>query len=215
VSLSTAYAIGDVFSVRHSLHRGVGDAKGFYAVYFLLIAIAAAIVLTPGSPLGLLTVAVQVLAGVLLPSATVFLLLLCNDKPVLGPWVNTRWMNYFTGAVIAVLVLLSIVLTASVLFPDATSDQVILGIMGGGGVAAVIVALAIMALSQNGKVAQATASDAEMASRETWRMPPLDLLPPAKLSLAARTWMGMLRLYLVVAGGLVLFRIVMLALGKN
>ena len=89
VSLSTAYAIGDVFSARHSLHRKVTDAKGFYAVYFLLIAVAAAIVLTPGSPLGLLTVAVQVLAGVLLPSATVFLLLLCNDKPVLGPWVNT------------------------------------------------------------------------------------------------------------------------------
>ena len=48
VSLSTAYAIGDVFSARHSLHRGVAEAKGFYAVYFLLIAVAAAIVLTPG-----------------------------------------------------------------------------------------------------------------------------------------------------------------------
>ena len=151
VSLSTAYAIGDVFSARHSLHRKVTEAKGFYAVYFVLIAIAAAIVLTPGSPLGLLTVAVQVLAGVLLPSATVFLLLLCNDKPVLGPWVNTRWLNYFTGAVIAVLVILSVILTVSVLFPDATNEQVILGILGGGGVVAVVAALVIMALSQNGK----------------------------------------------------------------
>ena len=150
VSLSTAYAIGDVFSARHSLHRKVTDAKGFYAVYVLLIAIAAAVVLTPGSPLGLLTVAVQTLAGVLLPSATVFLLLLCNDKPVLGPWVNARWLNYFTGAVIAVLVLLSIILTASVLFPDATNEQVILGILAGGGVAALIIALVTMALSQNG-----------------------------------------------------------------
>jgi NRAMP (natural resistance-associated macrophage protein)-like metal ion transporter len=43
VSLSTAYAIGDVFAARHSLHRKVTDAKGFYAVYALLIAIAAAI----------------------------------------------------------------------------------------------------------------------------------------------------------------------------
>ena len=65
------------------------DAKGFYAVYALLIAVAAAIVLTPNAPLGLLTVAVQTLAGVLLPSATVFLLLLCNDRAVLGPWVTT------------------------------------------------------------------------------------------------------------------------------
>ncbi len=53
------------------------------------------------------------------------------------------------------------------------------------------------------------------ASPAAWRMPPLDQLPPAKLSLAAKTWMGVLRLYLVVAGGLVLFRIVMLAIGQN
>ena len=153
----------------------------------------------------------------LLPGATVFLLLLCNDKPVLGPWVNARWLNYFTGAVIAVLVLLSIVLTASVLFPGATNEQVILGIMGGGGVVAIVVALVIMALSQNGKASEhaAAPADAAMVSRDTWRMPPLDQLPPAKLSLAAKTWMGVLRLYLVVAGGLVLFRIVMLALGNG
>ncbi len=216
VSLSTAYAIGDVFSARHSLHRKVTDAKGFYAVYCGLIVIAAAIVLTPGSPLGLLTLAVQVLAGVLLPSATVFLLLLCNDKPVLGPWANTRLLNIFTGGVIAVLVILSVILTVSVLFPDATNEQVILGILGGGGVVSVVVALVIMALSQNGaSAAPAEEVAAATVSRETWRMPRLDQLPPAKLSRAATTWMGVLRLYLVVAGGLVLFRIVMLAIGRS
>ncbi len=216
VSLSTAYAMGDVFSARHSLHRKVTDAKGFYAVYCGLIVIAAAIVLTPGSPLGLLTLAVQVLAGVLLPSATVFLLLLCNDKAVLGPWANTRLLNYFTGAVIAVLVILSVILTASVLFPDATNEQVILGILGGGGVVSVVVALAIMALSQSGaRTTQSEATVNARISRVAWRMPPLDQLPPAKLSLAAKTWMGVLRLYLVVAGGLVLFRVVMLAIGQN
>jgi NRAMP (natural resistance-associated macrophage protein)-like metal ion transporter len=219
VSLSTAYAIGDVFSARHSLHRKVTEAKGFYAVYFLLIAVAAAIVLTPGSPLGLLTVAVQTLAGVLLPSATVFLLLLCNDKPVLGPWVNSRRLNYFTGAVIAVLVLLSIILTASVLFPDATNEQVIINILIGGGLAAMIVALVILALSGDAEVRKKAeindAKDAAALLRETWRMPPLNRLAPARLSLAAKTWMSILRLYLVVAGGLVLFRIVMLAIGRG
>jgi NRAMP (natural resistance-associated macrophage protein)-like metal ion transporter len=216
VSLSTAYAIGDTFSARHSLHRKVTDAKGFYAVYCGLIVIAAAIVLTPGSPLGLMTLAVQVLAGVLLPSAAVFLLLLCNDKPVLGPWVNPRWLNYLTSAVIAVLVVLSVILTVSVLFPDATSDQVILGILGGGGVVALVVALVIMALSQNGGAGAPTEEVAAAAlSRDAWRMPPLEQLPPAKLSLAAKTWMGVLRLYLVVAGGMVLYRIVMLAIGQG
>jgi Mn2+/Fe2+ NRAMP family transporter len=215
VSLSTAYAIGDVFSARHSLHRKVAEAKGFYAIYFLLIAVAAAIVLTPGSPLGLLTVAVQTLAGVLLPSATVFLLLLCNDKPVLGPWVNARSLNLFTGAVIAALVVLSVILTISVLFPDATTTQTILGVLIGGGVAAAILGLVVIALSRNGKREQADAVLVTGLDRNTWRMPPLASLPPARLSLAARTWMGILRLYLVVAGGLVLVRIVMLAIGKG
>jgi Mn2+/Fe2+ NRAMP family transporter len=216
VSLSTAYAIGDVFSARHSLHRKVSEAKGFYAVYGGLIAVAAAVVLIPGSPLGLLTLAVQVLAGVLLPSATVFLLLLCNDKPVLGPWVNNRWVNYFTGAIIAVLIILSVILTVSVLFPDATNAQVILGIMGGGGVLAAVAALVIIALSQNGgSAAPAEETAVATTSRDSWRMPPLDRLAPAKLSLAAKTWMGALRLYLVVAVALVLFRVVMLAIGHG
>jgi Mn2+/Fe2+ NRAMP family transporter len=117
VSLSTAYAIGDVLSVRHSLHRKPTEAKAFYGTYFGLIPLSAVLVLTPGTPLGLLTNAVQTLAGVLLPSATVFLLLLCNDKAVLGPWVNSRSLNLFTGAVIVVLVILSMILTLSVLFP--------------------------------------------------------------------------------------------------
>src|SRR6202041_718230 len=104
VSLSTAYALGDVLGLKHSLHRGARQAKGFYVVYAALIGGAAAIVLIPGSPLGLLTEGVQVLAGVLLPSATVFLLLLCNDKSVLGPWVNRRITNVFTSGVIAVLI---------------------------------------------------------------------------------------------------------------
>jgi Mn2+/Fe2+ NRAMP family transporter len=93
VSLSTAYAIGDVLSVNHSLHRKPKEAKAFFAVYGGLVVLAAALVLTPETPLGLLTNAVQALAGVLLPSATVFLFLLCNDEAVLGPWVNGRGLT--------------------------------------------------------------------------------------------------------------------------
>lgn len=85
VSLSTAYAVSDVLNFKHSLHRKFSEARVFYSVYGGLLLVAAMLVLTPGVPLGLLTNSVQVLAGVLLPSATVFLLLLCNDKAVLGP----------------------------------------------------------------------------------------------------------------------------------
>jgi len=213
VSLATAYAAGDVFAVRHSLHRKVTDAKGFYALYCGLILLAAALVLIPGIPLGLLTNAVQTLAGVLLPSATVFLLLLCNDKAVLGPWVNGRGMNIFTGAVIWMLVMMSVVLTASVLFPEAATAMVIVRILLGGAIIGLIAAI-IMLLPRKRRLRTKKAKSAsrfKAVQRENWRMPPLDALEPAKLSRASRLWMLVLRGYLLVAGGLVLSRIVMLA----
>jgi hypothetical protein len=71
-----------------------------------LVPLAAILVLTPGTPLGLLTNAVQTLA-VLLPSLAVFLLLLGNDNAELGPGVNSRYLNVCTGTVIAILVVLS------------------------------------------------------------------------------------------------------------
>ena len=131
VGLATAYASSDVLGFNHSLHRPVTKAKGFYLCYAALMAAAATLVLLPGAPLGLLTEGVQTLAGDLLPSATVFLLLLCNDKAVLGPWVNSTKLNIFTAAVVWVLVLLSVVLTASVLFPDISSGAIV-AVLGGG-----------------------------------------------------------------------------------
>lgn len=210
VSLSTAYAIGDVFAVRHSLHRKPGDAKFFYAVYTGLIVIAAALVLTPGTPLGLLTNLVQSLAGVLLPSATVFLLLLCNDQAVLGPWVNSKRLNIFTAGVIAVLVMLSVILTASVLFPGITEGQII-GVLSGGSALTLALAVAVKAYERWRGIAH-VAAPVEDRPQQTWRMPPLESLAPAELTLLSKTWMLVLRGYLLIAAGLLLARLVQLAL---
>ncbi|HEV2450391.1 MAG TPA: NRAMP family divalent metal transporter [Streptosporangiaceae bacterium] len=210
VSLSTAYAIGDVFGLKHSLHRGVRGAKGFYAVYGGLVAAAAGVVLLPGSPLGLITEGVQVLAGVLLPSATVFLLLLCNDRAVLGPWVNGRKTNAFTSGVVAILVTLSVVLTASVLFPGVTAGQ-ILGIMAGcAGAAALMAGFALARQRRPGSVALVPV---DRTGRESWRMPPLTLLDRPVMSATRKAGMSALRLYLVAAMILVIVRIAQLAAG--
>jgi Mn2+/Fe2+ NRAMP family transporter len=209
VSLSTAYAIGDVFGLRHSLHRGVGNAKGFYAIYTGVVAVAAGIVLLPGSPLGLLTEGVQVLAGVLLPSASMFLLLLCNDRDVLGPWVNGRKTNLFTSAVVAVLVTLSVILTASVLFPAITAGQ-ILAIMTGCGAAAILAAGYALTRRRPGLPAAGAGGQAD---RKAWRMPPLALLHRPAMSTGRKIGLGALRLYLLIAMILVAVRIVQLALG--
>jgi NRAMP (natural resistance-associated macrophage protein)-like metal ion transporter len=211
VSLSTAYAVSDVFGFNHSLHRGVKGAKGFYAIYAGLVAVAAIIVLLPGSPLGLLTEGVQVLAGVLLPSASVFLLLLCNDKDVLGPWVNGRKTNMFTAVVVAILVTLSVILTASVLFPGITAGQILIIVAACGAASLVAAGYAGARRLRAGTLA---VTPVDRTGQDQWRMPPLALLARPTMSAGRKIGMSALRLYLAVAMVLVIVRIVQLAMGK-
>ena len=208
VGLATAYASADVLGFNHSLHRPVTKAKGFYACYAGLMIVAGALVLTPGVPLGLLTEGVQTLAGVLLPSATVFLLLLCNDKEVLGPWVNSKRLNVFTASVIWVLVLLSIILTGSVLFPSIGSTA-ILGVLFGGSALGAIGALFLSVRSHRRRIG--TDSDAVTPvpqARDTWRMPALNLLARPAMSTQRKIGLITLRGYLLVAFTLVIVKIV-------
>jgi hypothetical protein len=217
VSLSSAYAIGDVLGMNHSLHRGFGQAKGFYAVYGALVGAAATIVLIPGSPLGLITEGVQVLAGVLLPSATLFLLLLCNDKDVLGPWVNRRITNVFTSGVIAVLITLSVVLTASVVFPAITAGQIIAICAT---CAAVSVAGGLVVLVRRHRIRRAAAGSPDLdsvsglsrADRLNWRMPPLSELGAPVISRGRRLGLTALWAYLLIALAMVIVKVVLIAL---
>ena len=147
VTLSTSYAFGDVFGIRHSLHRGFKDAKQFYFSYTAMVVVAAGIVLIPGAPLGLITTSVQALAGLLLPSASVFLLLLCNDPEVLGPWVNPKWLNGVAAVIVGILLVLSGTLMATTLFPniDVTAVFMWLAVALAGGGHVVLVVLRIVA----------------------------------------------------------------------
>ena len=214
VSLSTAYAMGDCLKINHSLHRGVKQAKGFYAVYAGIIAFAATIVLVANDHVqGVLTVGVQALAGVLLPSASVYLLLLCVDKDVLGPWVNNRKTTVFTGAVIAVLVALSLVLTGSVLDQSITAGQ-IEAVLGG----CMVVALAfggwlgIRALRTR-RAPDFVAEHLDRSGRADWRTPPLDQLGQVRFSVGTRVGLTVLRGYLAVATVLVAVKLVSMMLG--
>jgi NRAMP (natural resistance-associated macrophage protein)-like metal ion transporter len=208
VTLSTSYAFGDVFGQRHSLNRGIRDAKVFYASFTLMVAFAAGIVLIPGAPLGLITTSVQALAGVLLPSATVFLLLLCNDHEVLGPWSNPPWLNAIASVIIAVLVELSLILMASTMFPSINVTR-LFEYLSLGTAAALLVA---GAYTLRRRAAQPVmASEEPVAERSTWTMPPLALLERPVWSPGRKTAMLVLRGYLLVAMILLVVKTVQLA----
>ena len=211
VTLATSYAFGDVFGLKHSLHRGFADAKQFYLSYTAMVAFAAAIVLIPGAPLGLITTAVQALAGLLLPSASVFLLLLCNDREVLGPWVNRTWLNWVAGLIVGTLLLLSGILMATTLFPRLN----VVAVAGYLSLALVILAAAAVPalrwMARRQPTRPAAQLPARGVDRNTWRMPPLTLLEPVTWSPGTRLGMIALRGYLVIGAVLLIVKAVQLA----
>lgn len=172
VTLTTSYVVGDVLTVSVSLNSGWREAKGFYATFAGLVGLAALLVLIPGAPLGLVVTSVQALAGILLPMSTFFLLSLCNDRAVLGPWVNATWLNLVAGLVIAVLFVLSFLLTFTTIFPhlDVLGVVEVAGVVLGVGFCASVVGL-ILYRRVNPK-----APVEYEGRRELWRMPPAALL---------------------------------------
>jgi len=214
VTLSTSYAFGDVFGIKHSLHRKFKDAKTFYASYSAMIALSAAIVLIPGAPLGLLTTSVQALAGILLPSASCFLLLLCNDREVLGPWMNPRWLNVLAAVIVGVLVDLSGTLVVTTLFSSLNSALAALWI-GVGLLAGALGYVGWLRVTRSRRPAREPHPRTTMSAtdRLNWRMPPLALLKPVQWSAGTKLAMGMLRGYLVISVVLLIVKAVQLGTG--
>ena len=209
VTLATSYAFGDVFGLRHSLHRGFREAKLFYGTYTAMVVVAACIVLVGNDNLlSLITVAVQALAGVLLPSASVFLVLLCNDSEVLGPWVNKPWLNVVATVIVSVLLELSLILVLSTMFPSVDVTKVVIVLSS---IVGIVVAVAsVLILRSPVHVAEMSADD-----KANWRMPALTLLQHPQWSLGRRVAILTLRGYLVLAVVLLVVKAVQIALGHH
>jgi len=118
ISLATSWAIGEVFGWAHSLNQKVREAPWFYAYYFSALLIAGIVVLIPGAPLVLITLFVQVVATTLLPAALVFLILLLNNKELMGDFKNTVFQNIINTAIVVALIFLSTAYAISALFPN-------------------------------------------------------------------------------------------------
>ncbi len=210
LTLSTSYAFGDVFGTKSSLHRSWRDAKTFYMMFAGLVLGGAAIVLIPGAPLGVITEAVQALAGVLLPSASVFLLLLCNDREVLGPWANPSWLNALASVIIGILVLLSLILMATTVFP--TIDVTQFALIGGAVLAVVLAGFGLYLIRPGRRAADRSYPRADLP-KEQWTMAPLTLLARPQWSTGRKVAMLTLRGYLVVSVILLVVKAIQLSGG--
>lgn len=118
ISLSSSWAVGEVFGWSHSLNASVKDSPWFYAFYLGMLLSAGAVVLIPGAPLLDINMFVQVAAVALLPSTLIFLVILLNDPAQMGEHVNSRTQNAMNISIIVFVTILSTLLAVTTLFPD-------------------------------------------------------------------------------------------------
>ena len=203
VTLASSYALGDLTGQRQSLNSRLRDAKGFYGAFGGILAVAGIVTLVPGAPLGLITLAVQAMCGLMLPSTTIFVLLLCNDRAVLGPWVNGKWLNAAATVIVTVLVVLSMTMMVSTLFSSINVVKLLTWLAGAAGVGLIIGVPLQLRRSL-------PAADYDIDKRD-WRTPRLTLLEPLPTSFARKILLRSVATYLVVAGTLLVVRIVQLA----
>jgi len=208
VTLATSYALGDAFGTRHSLHRSFREAKLFYVAFSGLTLLAAGIVLIPRAPLGLVTVSVQALAGVLLPSVTILLIMLCNDAQVLGPWVNKTWLNVLASIIVGALFVLSGILVVTTAVPSV--NVLILAIVLGSVLAIGLGLLGTTALFSHRR--REPTQPPTAAERETWTMPPLALLEKPVWSRRRRLVMRSMWVYVLITVVLLVVKAVQLGL---
>src|SRR5438876_6441891 len=106
--ISTAYAVCEGLGFESGLDKRFEEAPAFYWLYTALIVFGAGVVLIPGFPLFRVMVLSQVVNGVLLPFVLVFVLLLINDRELMGDYTNSRPYNVISWVTVTVMALLTI-----------------------------------------------------------------------------------------------------------
>lgn len=117
ISTSSAYAFGEVFGTAHSLNRPLREAWPFYLILVGSACVAASLVLIPHAPLEFIALTVNVIAVLAMPPALAFLLLLVNDREVMGEHANGFWQNFAGVAVTVLLICAGLAFGIATVFP--------------------------------------------------------------------------------------------------
>jgi Mn2+/Fe2+ NRAMP family transporter len=105
ISTATAYSVGEAIGGAHSFNRRFTEAPLFYGVIVGVALLAGVVVLIPGAPLLSITLNANLLATILMPAALVFLVMLANDREIMGGRANGARFNIAAALVMALVVL--------------------------------------------------------------------------------------------------------------
>lgn len=105
--LATAFYVCEAFGFEAGIDKKWDEAKEFYFLYTGILILSAAIILIPNAPLILISLWSQVLNGMLLPVVLICMILLVNNKKIMGKYVNNSMNNIIGWAAISILIILS------------------------------------------------------------------------------------------------------------
>ena len=109
--LSTAFVICEAFGWESGVGKRFSDAPIFFGIYTFVLALGAiAVLLVPEGDLVAVIVGSQNLQGLLLPIVLVFIVLLVNDRRLMGRHANRRGGNLLAWGAVAVVVALNVAL---------------------------------------------------------------------------------------------------------
>lgn len=122
--LSTAYAVCEALGFESGVSKTYKEAPAFFGLYTALIVIGAGLVLWPDLSLYQVMLTSQVVNGTLLPPILIFMVLIANNKSIMGNYVNSAWYNVVSWTFTVVLIVLTFMLLASTLMPDFMENLV-------------------------------------------------------------------------------------------
>lgn len=117
IPLATAYYICEAMGWEAGVNKSFKEAPQFMGIYTLIIVAAAAVVLIPGAPLVNLMVLSAIVNGLMLPFVLVFIILLINNRKLMGEYVNTKSYNYISWGTVAAVAVLTVLFVFATVFP--------------------------------------------------------------------------------------------------
>jgi Mn2+/Fe2+ NRAMP family transporter len=114
--LATAYYVCEAFGFEAGVNHSWKEAPVFYWLYTLIIVIGAAVILIPNMPLILVMFWSQVANGVLLPFVLIFMLILINNKDLMGVYVNNWSFNIISWVTVAIMIVLTLMMVITAFF---------------------------------------------------------------------------------------------------
>ena len=107
IPLSTAYAICEAFGWENGVNNTPSEAKAFFTILFGIIGITASLVLIPNLNLIPLILRTQQIAGILVPVILIFMILLINDRNIMGTMVNNKFQNIISTLTVIFIISLT------------------------------------------------------------------------------------------------------------